>query len=77
MDTESTREHRRFIREKALRQNVLGGIGRSTLWRWIREGTFPAPVKLGPRMVAWDVAVVDAWLAERPRTRETETIEKN
>jgi len=28
-------------------------ISRSTWWRGIKEGRFPAPVKLGPRITAW------------------------
>lgn len=34
-----------------------------TLWRKVREGTFPRPVKLGPRVTAWSVGQVRAWLA--------------
>lgn len=30
-------------------------IGRSTWWRGVKEGRFPAPVKLGPRTTAWRV----------------------
>ena len=25
----------------------------STLWRMVKAGTFPAPVKIGPRISAW------------------------
>jgi len=28
-------------------------VSRSTWWRGIKEGRFPAPVKLGPRITAW------------------------
>ena len=38
---------------------------RSTLKRWVREGKFPAPVKLGDRMTAWRASDVTAWLASR------------
>lgn len=34
-----------------------------TLWRKVREGTFPRPVKLAPRVTAWNVGQVRAWLA--------------
>lgn len=37
---------------------------RTTIWRWVRAGTFPAPVKFGAR-ARWSEAVVDAWIAER------------
>jgi prophage regulatory protein len=35
---------------------ALFATSRSTLWRWIKEGRFPAPYKLGPGTTGWDVA---------------------
>ena len=40
---------------------------RSTLYRWIKKGLFPASVKLGPRRVAWRKSEVDRWIATRSR----------
>ena len=34
-----------------------------TLWRKVREGTFPAPVRLSPRVTCWKVGEVRNWLA--------------
>lgn len=34
-----------------------------TLWRKVRAGTFPKPVKLSERVTAWRVGDVRAWLA--------------
>ena len=34
----------------------------ATAWRKVREGTFPAPLKLGPAITAWRVGDVRAWL---------------
>lgn len=34
----------------------------ATLWRKVRDGEFPAPVKLGPAISAWRVGDVRAWL---------------
>lgn len=31
-------------------------IGRSTWWKGVREGRYPKPVKLGPRMTLWRAA---------------------
>lgn len=28
-------------------------VGRSTWWAGVKEGRFPQPVKLGPRITAW------------------------
>lgn len=33
-----------------------------TLWRKVREGTFPKPVKLSERVTAWRVGTVREWL---------------
>ncbi|CAD5366943.1 hypothetical protein RA210_U10578 [Rubrivivax sp. A210] len=38
-------------------------IAPATLWRWIKLGTFPAPVKLAPRITAFRVEDVRAWMA--------------
>ena len=35
-----------------------------TLWRKVKAGNFPAPVKLSKRVTAWNVGVVRAWLAD-------------
>lgn len=42
------------------------GIGKSTLWRWIREGRFPKPVRLGANCVAWRADDVNQWINSRP-----------
>jgi len=31
----------------------LTGLSRTTLWRRVRQGTFPIPRQLGPRRFAW------------------------
>jgi len=38
---------------------------RSTLWRWCREGKFPAPVQLAPGRKGWRLADVREWLRDR------------
>jgi predicted DNA-binding transcriptional regulator AlpA len=35
-----------FIRADVLRKKF--GISRTTLWRYIKNGTFPPPIELGP-----------------------------
>lgn len=41
------------------------GLGRSTIYLKIAEGTFPAPVKLGVRAVGWLESDIDSWLTTR------------
>ena len=40
----------------------IGGIGKSTLYLWIKKGIFPAGTRVGPRRTAWSTAAVDLWL---------------
>lgn len=41
------------------------GVSTATLYRWIKDGHFPAPVKLGPNSVAWRASVVRDWIDSR------------
>lgn len=41
------------------------GLGRSTIYRWVADGSFPPPVRLGPRAVAWRWSDLDRWTQSR------------
>ena len=43
------------------------GLSRTTIWRRVRAGTFPAPVELGANSIGWPADAVEAWLKSRPR----------
>ncbi len=43
----------------------IGGVSRSTLYRWMDAGRFPRPLKLGPQAAGWRETDVDAWLESR------------
>jgi prophage regulatory protein len=45
------------------------GMKKSTVYKWVREGTFPAPVRLGVQSVGWREVDIEAWLASRESTR--------
>jgi prophage regulatory protein len=47
----------------------ITGLGRSTIYRWIAEGSFPAPVRLGRRAVAWRWSDLDRCTQSRDTTR--------
>lgn len=34
----------------------------ATLWRKVKDGSFPAPIKLSARVTAWRVEDVRAWM---------------
>lgn len=40
-------------------------FGPTTLWRMVRVGEFPKPVKLSTRVSAWRVGDVRAWIRKR------------
>ncbi len=41
-------------------------ISRSTLFRMVEKGSFPAPRQIGERRVGWLSDEVQAWLLDRP-----------
>ncbi|HEY8095139.1 MAG TPA: AlpA family phage regulatory protein [Methylobacter sp.] len=40
-------------------------VSPATVWRWVREGKFPKPFKLGEAVTVWDADQVDAFIAQR------------
>lgn len=38
-------------------------VSPATIWRWVREGHFPKPVKLGPMLTVWRSEDVESFLA--------------
>jgi predicted DNA-binding transcriptional regulator AlpA len=53
----------RFLRLPEVK--AFTGLSRSSLYALIRERSFPAPVRLGRRTVAWVRSEVKQWAAER------------
>ena len=51
--------------ETGKRVRCLVPVSPTTLWRWVKKGDFPAPLKLGANTVAWRASDVAAWLAAR------------
>ncbi|GIU32549.1 transcriptional regulator [Shewanella colwelliana] len=46
------------------------GLGRSTIYNYIADETFPKPVSLGARAVAWVESEVQDWILERIEERD-------
>ena len=42
-------------------------LGKSTIYKRLSEGTFPAPVRLGPRAIGWRVRDIYDWLESSER----------
>ena len=55
----------RLLRREEVESRV--GLSRTTLYRKMREGSFPEPVQVGARAVRWPAREIEAWLACRPR----------
>ena len=64
--------NQRFIRMRELCSTPgLPGrlpISPNTVWRLVREGTFPQPVKLTDNVTAWRLEDVEQWEADRERS---------
>ena len=43
------------------------GLSRSSLYRLMRQGMFPEPIRVGVRAVRWPSSEIEAWLSSRPR----------
>ena len=47
---------------------LITGLSKSTLYRLIKLGHFPQPLRLTQRAVRWRREEVDEWLLHRPRS---------
>lgn len=46
-------------------------LSRSTIYAAVKAGTFPAPVRIGARAVAWRLSEIEQWLEARPLASTT------
>jgi predicted DNA-binding transcriptional regulator AlpA len=57
-----------------MRKSMLGGVNRSTVYRWIKTEGFPKPIKLSPSCSVWSISEVQAWLDSRQRGASVEGV---
>lgn len=50
------------------------GLSRSTIYKYIAEGSFPKPVSLGDRCVGWVESEVHDWVLARIEERDISQI---
>ena len=43
-------------------------VSSATIWRWVRDGRFPKPFKLGVATTVWDADEVEAFIADMKAT---------
>lgn len=60
----------RIIRLKTVLART--GLSRSTIYRKIAEGTFPAQLKISTNGAGWRESEINRWVADPPRWRATE-----
>ena len=58
----------RLIKLGEVKQDT--GLSRSSIYRLVKNGDFPKPVKLGERASAWLESEVDQWIADRIEQRD-------
>jgi prophage regulatory protein len=46
------------------------GLGRSTIYKYIAEGSFPKPISLGDRCVGWLESEIYDWILARVAERD-------
>ncbi|EKS2405588.1 AlpA family transcriptional regulator [Pseudomonas aeruginosa] len=46
------------------------GLARSTIYKYVAEGSFPRPVSLGDRSVGWLESEVQDWILARVEERD-------
>lgn len=51
-----------YSKQDVLRITTLSD---TTLWRRVRDGGFPAPIRISANRVAWPKSAVDRWIDEK------------
>ena len=59
--------HDRLLRRRQVEE--ITGLSRSSIYRLMRDGKFPRPVKVGLAAVRWRASDITAWLESRPVAR--------
>ena len=54
----------RLLRRRQVEE--ITGLSRSSIYRLMRNGDFPSPVRVGPSAVRWKASDISAWLESRP-----------
>lgn len=52
-----------FLSDKQL--SLRYNIGRSSVWRWLKEGKLPKPVKFSPGATRWRLSDLLKWEDEK------------
>lgn len=53
-----------LLREKQLHEVQVIPFSASTLWRKVKDGNFPKPIKLSDQITVWRVKDIRQWLSD-------------
>ncbi len=45
-------------------------VSPATIWRWVKNGSFPAPFKIGSNTTVFDADAVDFWLKSQREAQQ-------
>ncbi|ABM61932.1 helix-turn-helix transcriptional regulator [Halorhodospira halophila] len=62
-ETAGIKPNERLLRINSVIKRV--GLGRSTIYKKVKEGGFPKPIKLGERAIAWRESDIEEWISRR------------
>lgn len=51
---------------KRRKVEAITGLSRSSIYAMMDKGTFPRPIRIGERAVAWPEKAITDWLESRP-----------
>ncbi len=51
-------------------------VSYATIWRWVKLGEFPKPVRLGLQVTAWRMEDIERWEAEHGTWRECGKVQR-
>lgn len=69
MKSTTPTEQEQFIRLPRTMQ--ITGLGRSTVWAYVKTGKFPASIKLSERVTVWRLSEVNRWIEEKIAEAQT------
>ena len=61
-------ENQRYIRRKEVQAKP--GLGASSIYAMMQQGTFPKAINISERRVAWIESDIDLWISERIKSHK-------
>ena len=65
---EQQNENIRLIRRKEVQAKT--GLGASSIYAMMQQGTFPKAINISERRVAWIESDIDLWISERIKSHK-------